>query len=260
MNRFSRWCSFLLWPALAVFASTALADDNVAVTKITLRAGARDISAEVFAPRAAAAAPAIVVLHGAGGMLFDGPEMRRVARYLAEAGNAVYVVHYFEATGTLFARDAVMQKHFGTWLQTVRDSIVAVQNLRGNAEPVGIYGYSLGAFLALAAASDNPHVAAVVEQAGGVWNGDMGRLHHMPPVLMIHGRSDARVPFAKYAEPLLPVLRSRAASLETRFFPEEQHVFTQSAMEQVKPATARFFAKHLKRPAPQRSSPGRTAR
>lgn len=247
MKWISRSRSLLVLAALIIFAACAIADDSIAVTKTTLRAGGREISAEVFAPRAAAAAPAIIVLHGAGGTLFDGPEMRRVARYLAEAGNAVYVVHYFEATGTLFARDAVMQENFGTWLQTVRDSVAAVQSLRGSEAPVGIYGYSLGAFLALAAASDNPRVGAVVEQAGGVWNGKMERLHRMPAVLMVHGRQDARVPFARYAKPLLPVLKVRAASLETRFFPEETHVFTQAGMAEVKPAAARFFAKHLRR-------------
>jgi carboxymethylenebutenolidase len=188
----------------------------------------------------------VVVLHGAGGTLFDGPEMRRVSRHLAESGNAVYLVHYFDRTGTLFARDRTMQKNFGVWRETVRDSIVAIQELRGSTAPVGIYGYSLGGFLALFTASDNPRVAAVVEHAGGVWNGKEDRIRKMPPVLMVHGERDGRVSFDKYARPLVTLLRSRGAPVEIQFFPAESHVFTQDAMLKVRQEAARFFRKHLR--------------
>ncbi len=180
-------------------------------------------------------------------MIFDGPEMRRVARSLAAKGNDVYVVHYFESTGTLFARIAVMEKNFETWLATVRGSIVAVQKLRGDSAPVGIYGYSLGGFLSLIASSDNQRVAAVIEHAGGAWNGRMDRIGKLPAVLMIHGEADTRVPVAKYAKPLIPVLRRRAASLQTRFFPGEGHVFTQAAMGKVCEEAAIFFRQNLAR-------------
>jgi dienelactone hydrolase len=164
------------------------------------------------------------VLHGAGGMLGDGPEMRRMARALADAGNAVYLIHYFNRTGTLFGRDANIQKNFESWLGTVRDSIEFARGRNSNSSSVGIYGYSLGGFLALAAASENPHVAAVVEQAGGVWNGKKQRIGQMPPVFMVHGEQDRRVPFQKYAEPLLSLLRKRGGEVETHFFPSEGHI------------------------------------
>ncbi len=188
----------------------------------------------------------MLVLHGAGGMLLDGPEMRRVSRQLAEAGNAVYLLHYFERTGTIFALDASMQKHFGDWLETVRETIAAIQKGRQASAPVGIYGYSLGAFLALAAASDNPQVGAVVEHAGGVWNGKMERIGKMPPVLMVHGKRDERVPFPKYAEPLLAVLKERGPTVMTKFFPEQGHGFTPGAMTVVRGTAAQFFRRHLR--------------
>ncbi|MGI8819618.1 MAG: dienelactone hydrolase family protein [Chthoniobacterales bacterium] len=231
--------------AALTLASGVSAEEEVRLSQTPLQTSAGRIRTEIFEPAAGARRPAIVVLHGAGGTIFDGPEMRRVARHLAGAGNVVYVVHYFDATGTLFARDAVMQENFEVWLRTVRESVAAVQDLRRDQRPIGVYGYSLGAFLALAAASDNPRIGAVVEHAGGVWNGKMERLHHLPPVLMIHGRRDARVPFAQYAEPLLPVLRARARSVQTRFFAEETHVFTPVAMVEVRAAAAAFFRRYL---------------
>jgi len=224
-------------------APAALARESpVTVSNVVLRS----TRAELFQPVGAQSGRTVLVLHGAGGTLLDGPEMRRVARHLAGTGNAVYLVHYFDRTGTLFARDATMQKHFAEWLETVRAAVVAVQEARHDSSPVGVYGYSLGAFLALAAASENPRIGAVVEQAGGVWNSKMDRIGKMPPVLMIHGQRDARVPFEQYAKPLVPVLRARAQSLETRFFPEEGHGFAPAAMTQVREAAATFFAKNLR--------------
>lgn len=221
-------------------------ETSVTVTGTVLRTKSGNVRADVFEESGARKRPVVIVLHGAGGTLLDGPEMRRVARHLAEAGNAVYLLHYFERTGTLFARDAVMQAHFGEWLETVRGSVVAVQEARKDTRPVGIYGYSLGAFLAVLASSDNPRVAAVVEHAGGIWNSKMERVGKMPPVLMIHGRRDARVPFEKYAQPLLTVLRSHSPTVETRFFPDEGHGFTQAAMTDVRDDAVKFFRRYLR--------------
>ena len=234
--------------ALLAVASTAMpAQSAITASTVTLRTPGGAIRAEVFEAPGTARRPVVVVLHGAGGTLFDGPEMRRVSRHLAESGNAVYLVHYFNRTATLFARDRTMQRNFGAWRETVRDSIVAIQELRGDTAPVGIYGYSLGAFLALFTASDNPRVGAVVEHAGGVWNGKADRIRKMPPVLMVHGERDARVSFEKYAKPLVPLLRSRGAPVATRFFPAEGHVFTQDAMVKVRQDAAIFFRQHLGR-------------
>lgn len=237
--------TFLLLAWLA--SGNAAVQEAIDVSKTRLQLPGGAITADVFEARDARKHPIVLVLHGAGGTLLDGPEMRRVARGLAADGNAVYLLHYFARTGTIVALDSTMQRHFDEWLETVRAAVVAVQRARADSSPVGVYGYSLGAFLALAVASDNPRIGAVVEQAGGVWNGRMERIERMPPVLMLHGRRDARVPFERYAQPLIPILRRRGSSLETRFFPDEGHGFTPAAMTTVRVEAAKFFRKHLRR-------------
>ena len=217
----------------------------VTVSKISMPSGGRRIAIDKYAPSKTGKPPAILVLHGAGGTLLDGPEMRRVARQLAESGNTAYLIHYFNRTGTVFGFDAGMQKNFPAWLETVRDSIKFAQQDNANEGSVGIYGYSLGAFLALAAASDNPSVGAVVEHAGGIWNGRAERIKHMPPILIVHGEGDSRVPFQKYAEQMVGVLRQRGANFKTKFFPAEGHVFTARAMAEVRAAAVEFFRAHL---------------
>ncbi len=240
---------FVSFPRLAcvlsLWTSFASHGDELPVTLECFQSGGRSIAVENFQPLGGKARATLLVLHGAGGTLLDGPEMRRVGRSLAEAGNDVFLVHYFNRTGTLFARDGTMQRNFETWLNTVRDAVTFAEKRSGVDSPVGIYGYSLGAFLAVAAASDNPHVAAVVEQAGGVWNNQTKRIGRMPPVLVVQGRIDARVPFEKYAEPLLKLLRERGGAVETRFFPQEGHGFSLAAMQEVKSVAAEFFSRHV---------------
>jgi carboxymethylenebutenolidase len=231
------------WPGMASSADWS----PITVSKISIQCGGRRIRIDKYTPPRSGKHSAILVLHGAGGTLLDGPEMRRVAGQLAEAGNTVYLVHYFNRTGTIVAMDAGMQKNFPAWLATVRDCIKFAEQDSTNPSPVGIYGYSLGGFLALAAASDNPAVGAVVEHAGGIWNGEAERIKHMPPVLVVHGEGDQRVPFQKYAQPLVAVLRERGAASKVRFFPGEGHVFTAVAMSRVRDEAAKFFRQHLGR-------------
>lgn len=217
------------------------------VTELSLQSGGHRIRIDKYTTSGSGKRPAILVLHGAGGTLLDGPEMRRVAGQLAQAGNPVYLVHYFNRTGTIFGFDAGMQKNFAVWLATVRDCIKFVQRDSADPSPVGIYGYSLGGFLALSAASDNPAVGAVVEHAGGAWNGKVELFKRMPPVLIVHGEKDQRVPFRKYAQPLVGVLRQRGATFKTHFFSAEGHVFTSSAMSKVRQDAVEFFRQHLER-------------
>jgi dienelactone hydrolase len=216
----------------------------------------RKIRADRYSPVGARSHRTVIVLHGAGGMLFDGPSMRRVARALAENGDTVYLLHYFNRTGTIGALDSTMQAHYVEWLETVRDGIVWAHGREENgARPIGIYGYSLGGFLAITVASDNPLVGAVTEQAGGIWNSQEKRVGKMPPVLMVHGLEDQRVPVEKYAKPLQRVLRARGGHVETEFVPGEGHVFSEAAMAVVRPKVAKFFA----RLRPGRATPWRAA-
>ncbi|MGI9115947.1 MAG: hypothetical protein DLM52_08010 [Chthoniobacterales bacterium] len=238
----------VLLPLILGLALAAGGNDAIAArpARLFFESGGRKIRADVYSPAVPKSMCAIVLLHGAGGMLFDGPRMRRVARALAGAGDTVYLLHYFNRTATIAARDPEMQARFEDWLGTVRDGIKWVHDRADEGErPIGIYGYSLGAFLAIAAASNNPLVGAVTEQAGGMWNSQENRVSKMPPVLMVHGMGDERVPFEKYAKPLLRVLRERSGKVETDFVPGEGHVFSEAAMKTVRPKAAKFFGREL---------------
>ena len=234
-------CGVWLLPSWVLSADEA----SALPTTLYFESGSRKIRADRYSPAGTPSHRAVIVLYGAGGMVFDGPSMKRVARTLADAGDTVYLLHYYNRTGTIVALDSTMRAHFGEWLGTVRDGIMWVHG-REEKKPIGIYGYSLGGFLAIAAASDNPLVGAVTEQAGGIWGWEETHIGKMPPVLMVHGLEDKRVPVEKFAKPLLRVLRKRGGHVETQFVPGEGHVFDEAAMTRVRPRAAKFFARELR--------------
>ncbi|MEY2507497.1 MAG: carboxymethylenebutenolidase [Verrucomicrobiota bacterium] len=234
-------CGVCLLPSWVVGAEGA----NARPAMLYFESGSRKIRADRYAPVGTRSHRAVIVLYGAGGMVFDGPSMKRVARTLAESGDTVYLLHYYNRTGSIVALDSTMRRHFDQWLATVRDGIAWVHG-REEKMSVRIYGYSLGGFLAIAAASNNLLVGAVTEQAGGIWGGDPRSVGKMPPVLMVHGLEDKRVPVEKHAKPLLRVLRQRGGHVETDFVPGEGHVFSEAAMAKVRPKVAKFFARELR--------------
>jgi carboxymethylenebutenolidase len=215
--------------------------------KLAFASEGRSIEIDLYPAAGVGPHRTILVMPGAGGTLLDGPAMRRVARALAGAGDTVYLLHYFNRTGTIIAPwISLMERHFDEWLGTVCDAIAWVQVREGKpATPIGVYGYSLGAFLAVAAASNNAAVGAIAEQAGGMWNSQETRVGKMPSVLMIHGRADQRVPFARYAIPLERVLRKRGEKVETHFVDGEGHGFTPPAMAVVRTELVAYFDREL---------------
>jgi carboxymethylenebutenolidase len=180
--------------------------------------------------------------------LFDGPEMSRVAGRLASAGFEAYQVHYFDRTHTWFARQAVLLKLFPTWLGTVGDAVNWVHTLRPDAPRIGIFGYSLGAFAAIETARRDPRIGAVVEEAGGFWNGhpEGPTRQPLPPMLVIHGTADTRVPYEKYTKPLINYLQAHHDPFEKKFYPGEGHDFSAAADAKVRAEAVKFFQRYLR--------------
>lgn len=174
--------------------------------------------------------------------------MRRVAVRLAESGFAAGILNYFNRTGTWIAwSDQIMIRHFATWMRTVHDAIEHLSLRSEPALPVGIYGYSLGGFLAVAGASRNPRVGAVVEQAGGTWEKFYHPVSPLPPVMVIHGQQDERVWFGVNTERMRRLVERDGMPFHLLAFEHERHRFSDAAMEQSLAATVEFFQSHLSR-------------
>ena len=104
----------MIWLLVGLASSSRAAppDAGTRPEKLFFESGGRKIRADRYAPAGTRSGRTIIVLYGAGGMVFDGPSMKRVARSLADKGDTVYLLHYYNRTGTVVAFDSTMQKHF----------------------------------------------------------------------------------------------------------------------------------------------------
>jgi dipeptidyl aminopeptidase/acylaminoacyl peptidase len=243
VRRVLRWT---LVPALFLsMQSSSFAQNTGAVheSKTSFESGGEKIAVEIYAPETTANRAGVLVLHGAGGMFMDGPAIRRFARALAENGFESFVVHYFERTGNFFARDAAIHKDFNTWRATVNDAVDFVA-ARPEVKKIGCFGYSLGAYLSLAQAAHDPRIGAVVELAGAIDKEHAGLVTRLPPILILHGEQDRRVP-SENAFRLEKLLQRLGVPHEKKIYPGEGHLLSTASQRDAASRAVRFFQQHL---------------
>jgi carboxymethylenebutenolidase len=209
----------------------------------------KSIGVEKFEPGSAGKHPAIVILHGAGGMDVGGREFRAFARELAKRGYVAEIVHYFDQTGTRFADGLTIGRSFSAWMVTVTDAIGLLAK-QDNVDPerIGLLGFSLGSYLSLSVASRDARVAAVVEYFGGLPELFAFNLRRFPPTLILHGDADKVVPVSE-ARKLERRLSAKQFPFEIRIYPGQGHRFTGADNIDAYQRSLAFFEKHLK---PQR--------
>ncbi len=209
----------------------------------SFESGGERIKVDVFGPEKVTRA--VIVLHGAGGMMFDGGQMRAVARELAGAGMTVYVVNYFNRTGDWFVLgDKGLIAGFEPWLATVRDAVDWVSG-RAGGKPVGVYGYSMGGFLGVAAAAGNPRVGALVEQSGGIWDKFDDVEAALPPTLVAHGTADERVYFERNTDRIKAVVAKHGTPLRVMAIEGGKHRLDDTEQGRVNEAAVGFFERWL---------------
>ena len=208
----------------------------------------RQIEIVEFAPSRAGKFPALLILHGANGPMstFIGDH----AQHLANAGYVVFFVHYFDRTGTYYASPSEMREHFSEWVETVEDALCyCEQRPKVDPERIGLVGYSLGGYLSLSLASQNPKIDAVVSIVGGIPEYFAERARHMPPTLILHGANDTRVP-VKEAYRVEELLKQLNAPYELKIYKGQGHFFHGSAQIDALMRTFSFLQKHLHRKSP----------
>jgi carboxymethylenebutenolidase len=216
------------------------------------RAGGKAVRVEQFGPAAAGKHPAVVLLHGSDGLEASGALYRHCARGLAGEGYVVLLVHYFDRTGTSRTRPGEIRRvQFVPWLDTVREAVrYAAKRPEVDGRRVGLVGFSLGAYLALAAAAqEDLPVAAVIDLFGGL----PGELHkdvkRLPPTLIVHGDADRTVPVAE-AHALENLCRARRLPYEIHIYPGQDHLFRTAPFgaeaRHARRLSLAFLARHLK--------------
>lgn len=233
---------------LAVGAEPAAeaVDRDVVVMRGSFESQGKTIAIERYEPKAPGRYPAVLVVHGAGGMTIGGPWFRESARMLARQGYVAHVVHYFDLTGTQIADLPAMKAHFAGWMKVLADGI-ANASRQPNVDPkrVGLLGFSLGSYLSLSLSMYDPRVSAVVEYFGGFPDILVKDVKTLPPVLILHGEVDPVVPVAQ-AKALEALCKDRKIPYEIQLYPGQGHGFLGEPGRDASRRTLAFFDTHVK--------------
>ena len=210
--------------------------------------GGRRIGLDVHEPAAPGRHPAILLLHGAGGNTAFWLE--RIAPLVNSFGVSIYAAHYFDRTSTQRAgpehlRDGM---HVPQWLATIGDAVETIAARPAvDPERIALIGISLGAFLALALATQEggKSVRAIVEISGGLvspYESEAGP--SFPSTLIVHGEADTVVPVA-HAVRLAERLSKLGVEHESKLLAGEGHWFSPPAQASILLAVSAFLGKHL---------------
>src|SRR5580700_11288596 len=116
---------------------------------MVFQSGGKSIRLDAYLPESANdPLPAVIALHGAGGGVAG---MERYASLLAAQGFAVYLLRYFDRTGTETADKSTIMRNFPLWMKTLWDATSFVETQpQVDRERIALLGFSLGAYLSLA--------------------------------------------------------------------------------------------------------------
>ena len=217
---------------------------SITQSQLSFESGGKDIRLDCFLPTANSPRfPTVIGLHGSGG---GHASMSDPASLLAEQGFAVYVLHYFDRTGTTEIDGLqTIFRHFPVWMKTLWDAVSFVAR-QPQVDPnrIGLLGFSLGAYLALSASAIDSRIRAVVEFFGGMPKEMKFFTRRLCPVLILHGEQDKTVPVEE-AYHLQQVLEKKQIAYEIKIYPGAGHGFTGEIWRDAGLRTLAFLEKHL---------------
>ena len=220
---------------------------SIIQSELTFQSGGKAIRVDAYLPETPPSTmPAVVALHGAGGNVAG---MERYASALAAEGFAVYVLHYFDRTGTVSADKPAIFRNFPVWMKTLWDAISFVETQpQVDRSRIALLGFSLGAYLSLATSAIDPRVRVVVEFFGGMPKEMNLFMRRLCPVLILHGEADATVPVAE-AYHLQKLLEKKGVPYEMKIYPGEGHGFESEIWRDAGLRSLQFLKKYLVDPA-----------
>jgi carboxymethylenebutenolidase len=216
---------------------------TVAQSELRFESGGKSIRLDAYLPdNASAPLPAVIALYGAGGNVSG---MERYASVLATQGFAVYLLYYFDRTGTEFADKQIIFRNFPLWMKTLWDAISFVEKQpQVDAQRIALLGFSLGAYLSLATSAIDPRVKLVVEFFGGMPKEMKLFMRRLCPVLILHGEDDATVPVEE-AYNLQKLLEKKNIPYEMKIYPKVGHGFETETWKDAGQRSLQFLQKHL---------------
>jgi dienelactone hydrolase len=176
-------------------------------------------------PRTPGPHAGVILLPGAAGWR---PAYADLAGVLADSGFVTLALNYYAETGSAAIGSEDKLRKWPQWRATVRNAVAYLQaSTSVSGGPVGLVGYSRGAFLAVSVASSEPAIAAVVDFFGGGGGGTESlkqEARHFPPLLILHGDADSIVPVS-FAYQLRDAVVAQGGEVEMHVYPGVGHAF-----------------------------------
>lgn len=216
-------------------------------SQTSFESGGKSIRLDCFLPEGNDQCfPAVVALYGSGG---GHARMAEPASLLAAQGFAVYVLHYFDRTGTTEVNRQIIFRNFPVWMKTVWDAVsFVIRQPHVDPQRVGLLGFSLGAYLCLSNAAIDSRISAVVEFFGGLPKEMKFFMRRLCPVLILHGEADPVVPVQE-AYHLREVLERKKIDYEIQIYPGVGHGFNGETWRDAGLRALNFLRKHLLAPS-----------
>lgn len=181
----------------------------------------------------------IILLRGSGSA--DLGLARSQAAFFADHGFRVLLADYLTATATV----EPTAQNYRRWAQVVEDITTELRSRPGaKNRKIALVGQALGASVALVAASHRPAVDAIAEWSGLMPNEFFPQVQSLPPLLIVHGGQDKQVPIVN-ARQLVRLCELKDFTCEAGFYPDEGHIFSNTAMDSANQRALTFFRAHL---------------
>jgi carboxymethylenebutenolidase len=233
--------------AWATSGSAALDRGELTESTETFKSHGQDVIVDVIGPSAQGRYPAVIVLHGHGG-LGDGRQsgMHSFARKLAGAGYVALVPHYFGSHKPDRKNGQKNARSFLFWERSVIDTVgFSVRRTDVDPKRIGLMGSSLGSWVALSVGARDRRVKAVVENFGGYPEWEELNPTRLPPVLILHGDADRDVP-VQQAHNLQQILIGAGVEYEMHIYEGAGHGFRGADFDDAMKRTLEFLDKHVK--------------
>jgi len=216
---------------LALFAASRSVAAATAET-LSVEAGDGRVTLNRFASGRSGKRPAVLVLHGSRGFDLRPQAYARYADALTADGIDAYFVRYytpadeqaFETLHTRERREAYETGRFDAWAARVSSVLTSVLAGADCSGRIGLLGFSLGGYVAAAAAARDARVSALAVLYGGMPDKIAPQVKHLPPLIELHGEADRNVPLAS-GEELVRLGKSPGAAAEIVRYPGKAHGF-----------------------------------
>lgn len=241
MNRRSLLAGVLAGVAAPVFAQTPPAAPHQGVT---FQSEGKSIRAILYQPQGRPRGSGVVMMHGSGGGIRSQGPWHDLAMRFAADGYAVLTPAYFDA----YADDGVRpQPMMEAWRKVARDGVAWLAAGQGIAPGrVGLFGYSLGSYVAVDGALGDCEAGAAIGLAGGVDVYPPRVPRRRIPVLMIRAERDTHV-LPRNTAAWVSYLRERDVNVRVQVVDGAGHLFTPPEWADVFTRASGFFADNVGR-------------